>query len=103
MSRAKERSDLTKEEQARVRTALRFLHIRFEGWLPLAKALRTREDALAVIARGGPVTASLTFRIARLVSVAIDDLLAGKFPHPNACPRCGHVAEEKDPDGTARS
>lgn len=89
-------TDLTKEEQAKVRTALRFLRIRFEGWLPLAKALRVREDSLGAVARGGGVTASLTFRIARLASVSVDDVLTGKFPHPKACPHCGHVAQESE-------
>jgi hypothetical protein len=46
-----------------------------------------------VIARGGAVTASLAFRTARLVKIGIDDLLVGKYPHPNACPHCGHVPE----------
>jgi hypothetical protein len=86
-----ETSDLTKEEQARVRTALRFLRIRFEGWGPLGKALRVRQDSLGVVGRGGAVTASMAFRVARLVKVGIDDLLAGAYPHPNACPHCGHV------------
>lgn len=102
MGRARaERSDLTKEEQARVRTALRFLHTRFQGWEPLAKALRVRHDSLGVVARGGAVTASLTFRVARLVSVGIEDLLTGKYPHPNACPHCGHVPNDTAPDPTS--
>lgn len=91
-----ERSDLSREEQARIRTALKFLRIRFEGWEPLAKALRFRRDSLSVVAHGGAVTASLTFRVARLVGVGVDDLLTGKYPHPDACPHCGHVKEASD-------
>lgn len=103
MTKAKaENGDLTRDEQTKVRTALRFLHLRFGGWLPLGKALGQKETTLSNVSAGrAAVTPRLAFRIARLVKIGIDDLLLGKFPHPNACPYCGHVAEEGDPDGSA--
>lgn len=84
-------SDLTKEEQVCVRTALRFLHIRFGGWIPLGKALRLPRKSVSAMAGGRTVSARLAFRLARLVGVGIDELLLGAFPHPGACPHCGHI------------
>lgn len=97
-----ERSDLTKEEQTHVRTALRFLHRRFGSWKPLAKALALDDSMLSHVVRGDrSVTARLVFRIARLVKVGIDDLITGRYPAPGACPLCGHVAGEKENDDQA--
>lgn len=86
-----ERSDLTAEEQANVRVALRFLRARCGGWDPLAKLLHVKEKTISHISTGGVVTASVAVRVARLAKVGIDDLLAGKYPPEGACPYCGHV------------
>lgn len=84
-------SDLTAQEQANVRAALRFLRARSGGWMPVAKALHTNQGALAHAVGGvKPVTPRLAFRVARLANVSIDDLLAGKYPPPGSCPQCGH-------------
>lgn len=84
--------DLTTQEQNNVRVALRYLRLRFGGWLPLSKALRFKDTTLANAANGRVVTAALAFRIARLVDVGVDDLLGGKFPVPGVCPYCNHDA-----------
>ncbi len=84
----KRASDLTAEEQAKVRAALVFLRLRMGGWAPLAKALCYQESALSW--KRKPITASLAFRTARLAGVGVDDLLAGAFPPPGTCPHCGH-------------
>jgi hypothetical protein len=82
--------DLTAKEQAAVRVALRFLHVRFGGWVNLTKALRFKGCTLRIVAGGHKtVSASMAVRVARLVSVGVDDLLAGKFPPPGSCPLCG--------------
>jgi hypothetical protein len=78
-------SDLTKEEQTHVRTALRFLRARCGGWLPVGKALRMNVRTLR-----RPASASLAVRVARFVGVGVDDLLAGRFPPPGTCPYCGN-------------
>lgn len=85
------RSDLSAAEQKHVRTALRFLRARCGGWEALGGVLGFKETSLAHIAGGrSGVTASLTFRIARLAKVTVDDVLAGRFPAPGTCPHCGH-------------
>lgn len=92
--------DLTIEEQERVRNALHFLHARVNGWKPLGKVLHFDHTTLIHVANGRrAVCASLAFRIARLVKVSIDDLLAGKFPEEGVCPRCAYryTCEPKKP------
>jgi hypothetical protein len=88
--------DLTAQEQANVRAALRYLRARAGGrsWEPIGKALRLKANTLAKVAaeRRG-VSAGLAFRVARLASVGVDDVLAGRFPAPGTCPHCGHCKE----------
>lgn len=90
MSNRATTSDLTKEEQAHVRTALRFLGTRLGGWASVAKALRFNEGTISNVIAGATVPASLASRSARLAGVTVDDLLAGKYPAPGTCPYCGH-------------
>ncbi len=90
------RSDLTPQEQAHARIALRFLRARCGGWEPLSKILRGDMVTIRKAAGGGVISASLAVRIARFVKVGIDDLLAGKYPPAGACPHCGHVASADD-------
>ena len=42
------------------------------------------------------VVPAMAFRVARLVDVGIDDLLAGRCQFPVACPTCGHVAGPRE-------
>lgn len=85
-------SDLTTEEQARVRTALKFLRARCGGWAPLSKALGYGPVRAKQASCGRPVSARLAFRVARFAGVSVDDVLSGRYPDPNACPYCGCVA-----------
>ena len=82
-------SDLTLQEQAHVRTALRFLRIRCGGMKQLAKALRCEHRTLENVLGGRAVSASIAFRAARLAHVGVDELLGGKYPPPDTCPHCG--------------
>jgi hypothetical protein len=83
--------DLTLEEQEHVRNALQFLRVKLGGWRPLMKLLKFEETTLIKSGNGSrTVTASMAFRIARLVGVSVDDLVHGKFPEPGTCPRCGY-------------
>jgi hypothetical protein len=86
--------DLTSQEQAHVRAALQFLRERCGGWAPVAKMLGLKDTSVANVANGQKVvSASVAVRVARMASVGVDELFAGKFPAPGTCPRCGHRAE----------
>ncbi|HVZ75608.1 MAG TPA: hypothetical protein VHJ20_24715 [Polyangia bacterium] len=81
---------LTKGEQEYVRRALRFLRTRAGGWKPMADALGFKRKTLQNVSeRTNEVSANLTFRIARMAGVTVDDLIGGKFPPADVCPHCG--------------
>lgn len=84
-------ADLSLEQQEHVINALYFLRVKFEGWKPVAKLLHFEEKSLAdVRAQRRGVSANLAFRLAKVVGVGVDDLLAGRWPEPGSCPRCGY-------------
>ena len=89
--------DLTPAEQTHVRAALHFLRNRCGGWAPLGKALRFKDRSLGKVAAGRPVTPTVAFRVARLAGVAVDDVLAGRYPAPGTCPHCGHYEAPASP------
>lgn len=61
------------------------------GWRSLTKLLKFEETTLIKSGNGSrTVTASMAFRIARLVGVSVDDLVHGRFPEAGTCPRCGY-------------
>jgi hypothetical protein len=86
--------DLTAEEQAHVRTALRFLRTRCGGWAAVAEVLHLHKVTIRNVANGRAVGPVVAFRVARFVKVGVDDVLAGKFPAPDTCPHCGHLKED---------
>lgn len=87
-------TDLTPEEQANVRLALRFLRARGGGWTLVAKALRfERATVQNAVAGGDSVSARLAFRVARLAGVALEDVLDGTYPPADVCPHCGRGPE----------
>lgn len=89
------RTDLTLVEQAHVRAALRFLRARCGGWLQAGKALHFKATTLGQVAAGRKVaSAGLAVRVARLASVGVDDVLAGRYPPPGVCPHCGSRIDE---------
>ncbi len=65
------------------------------AWAPIARALHFEESTLQHASRDRIVSATLAFRVARLAKVSVDDLLAGKFPSPGTCPRCGYNPRER--------
>lgn len=87
------RTDLSPEEQANVRRALKFLGRRFGTQATLAKALGVPRSTVRHVAyeRKVGVSASMTFRVARLADVSIDALLKGEWPRSETCPHCGHT------------
>ena len=98
MKRAITTTDLSEEEQDRVRAAIHYIRAIVGSWAVLARSLRFEESSLMHAARGRrTVTPTMAFRVARLVRVTFDDLLAGKYPSPHACPRCGFDPRNKAP------
>ena len=79
-----------------MRTTLLFLRVRAGGaWEAVARALHVEEDTIAKVARGRrPVTARLAIRVARLVGVGVDELLAGRHLSSRVCPHCGHPPDD---------
>jgi DNA-binding XRE family transcriptional regulator len=91
-------SDLTAEEQARVRLALRFLRTRCGSWERLAKVTHYTAKTLTLISEGTMApSVTLAFRLARLAQVATDDVIAGIYPAAGACPHCGHTPPAPPP------
>lgn len=82
------RGDLTPEEQAHAKAALRFLRIRQGGGPALAKVLRISPKTLT---NGKGMSIKLVLRLARLAGVPFDDLISGRYPPPGACPCCGRA------------
>jgi hypothetical protein len=88
-------SDLSPEEQARAKAALRFLAKRHGGKARLAKAMRSTLGAVAhALSARGTVSAGLMLRAARVASVPLEDVLSGKWPPAGGVPvlraRVGH-------------
>jgi hypothetical protein len=81
---------LSPAQRQHVRRALRALERRYGSQRALAEALRMKFKCLvAVICKAREPQAGHALRIAEHVSVPIDDVLAGRFPGPDACPTCG--------------
>lgn len=84
-------TDLTKEEQTNVRTALKFLRTQSGTWATLGKALGLKRTTLSHVACGAKgVSASLAFRVAKLAGVTLEEVLTGMYPATGTCPHCGH-------------
>lgn len=90
-------TDLTSQEQAHVRTALRFLRTRCGTWTALGRALGFGDSTMSNIMSGlRNVSPTLAFRVSRFAKTSIDDVLTGRFPAPGTCPYCGHLKESTD-------
>lgn len=84
-------ADLTLQEQENVRNAIIRMRLQFGGLKMLAQVLHFDHTTMIHVCKERrAVTASMAFRLARLIGVKIDDLLAGKWPEPGTCPRCGY-------------
>lgn len=67
------------------------VRVQFGGWKPLAMVLKFDHTTLIHVCRSRrAVTASMAFRLARLIGVSIDDLVGGRWPESGTCPRCGY-------------
>ena len=92
-------ADLSRAEQEHVRTALVYLRAVYDGsWEILGKQLHFDAATLIhVVAERRTVSPTMTFRVARLAKVGIDDLLAGKFPPAGTCVNCGCDSKARTP------
>lgn len=92
-------SDLDEKEQKHVRTALFHLRRQMGGWVPLAAALgfsvQTTVERVANQRDGRKASAGMAVRVARLLNMSLEDLLAGRCL-PGACPRCGYLPDFAD-------
>lgn len=85
-------SDLTADEQKHVRVAIVFLHQRARNWDALARALKIQPDTIYnIVKRRRSATASMAYRVARLLGSSIDDLISGRAVPADTCPSCGYV------------
>jgi hypothetical protein len=92
-------SDLTADEQANVRAAIRVLYGRAGGWAQLAKALGFKLSTVNRAHRGNDdVTPRMAFRVARMAGVGVDEVLAGRWPVAGTCPHCGQRVPRQIPD-----
>ena len=85
--------DLTAEEIANARRALRVMLRRFGSWGAAADAMGAKAATLeaAVNERKGKPSVGLALRVARVVGVPLEDILAGTWPKEGACPMCGRT------------
>lgn len=87
--RASIATDLTKQEQEHVRAALRGLCLRVGNQRQTIIALGIDVRTLRSVLNGGHVTASVAFRLARLLQASIGELVTGRYVPPGPCPYCG--------------
>jgi hypothetical protein len=86
-------SELSLEEQAHAKMAIRFLRIRLGSWATLAERTSLKPGILRFsVGPRNRVTANVALRVARAAGVHLEDVLRGAWPG-NACPHCGHVTE----------
>jgi hypothetical protein len=89
--------ELSLEEQASAKLAVRFLRARLGSWATLAERTSLSVAILRhTQARRARITANVALRIARAAGVPLEDILRGAWPG-NACPTCGHVTEGGSP------
>ncbi len=81
---------LTDKEQENVRLALRFLRVKIGTWESVAAALGTSALIIRTALSSGIVTPAMTFCVAGVAGVAVDDVLKGKFVPKGTCPQCGY-------------
>jgi hypothetical protein len=81
--------DLTEDEQAHVRCALQALRRRHGSWAAVAAAMGVRGNLLVNVATSRKPSVGVALRAARVAGVAVEDVLAGKWPKPGSCPLCG--------------
>jgi hypothetical protein len=86
------RRDLSFAEQANVRALLRMLRVKLGGnnWLNVERALPFAHSTLVeVMAERFEVSATLAFRVAKVLDVSLHHVLTGEAIPPGTCKHCG--------------
>jgi hypothetical protein len=86
--------ELSPEEQANVKRALKAIRAQVGGWRPLAQRLRCSVEAVRKPAGNGIRSNSvpspgLALRAAQVAGVPVEDILSGAWPRECSCPTCG--------------
>ena len=90
--RPRRSSDLTPDEQANAKAAIRVLARRLGGAAKLAEALGAKPATVGnATGTRRTVSAGLALRAARLAGVPLEDMLSGAWPVAGSCPHCGRA------------
>lgn len=89
--RRRRAAELTPDEQAGVRRALKALCVRYGTTTALAKALGSTQSTVVAAGRRRAPTVALALVVARVAGAPLSDVLSGAFPKPGECLLCGHV------------
>ena len=83
-------SELTLDEQAHAKAAVKFLRERFGSYLAMAKATGLSFALVKhTVKPKARVSAGVALRIARVAGAPLEAILSGAWPTPGLCPRCG--------------
>lgn len=91
------RRDLSLAEQANVRALLRMLRVKLGGsnWLNVERALPIAHSTLAeIMSERTEVSATIAFRVAKVLDVSLHHVLTGEAPPPGTCRHCGRAQED---------
>jgi hypothetical protein len=93
-SETRSSSDLTPDEQAKVRQLLHVLRRRFGSWPHVAEALKVNLKTLTKVAgKAGKPSAGIALRAARAINQPLEDVLTGRWPKEGSCIFCGRSEE----------
>jgi DNA-binding XRE family transcriptional regulator len=86
-------TDLTPDEQANVRSALRFIFRQCgDSWRTAAQAIGSKQSTIKSVTNCAVAPgAGLALRIARALGVPVDDVLQGRYPPKDVCHHCGQA------------
>ena len=88
------RSDLSPAEREHVRALLRMLRVKLGSWRAVQHALPLSYSSLWEVTSGrAEVSATIAFRVARLLDASISQVLTGQALPPGTCRHCGMPAD----------
>lgn len=89
------RRDLSLVEQANVRAYLRMLRVRFGNWRTVEHALPVSHSLMNEVMSGRrEVSATIAFRVAKMLDVSLYHVLTGAALPPGTCKHCGRRSDE---------
>jgi hypothetical protein len=84
--------DLSRDEQRNVLDMLRALRARFGNWFSVERALPMSHSQRVEMTEGrADVSATIAFRIAKLLEVSLHDVIQGVALPKSTCLHCGKV------------